>query len=271
MGWGVSVAACCLLLSGALWSCSSDDDEASAPAPGPEPQTSHSTFVSAGMPNWFVDWTYTDPMPDWQEPLSYDYECSMYLLVTLTDELRYFSTDQDRMAFFINGTCRSVSERNLYAGDEVVFLVHVKGSSEEADAPMEIRYYSGGAQQLFISNAAPPFTPNNILDQAFVTGLNAAGHGAKYPYSTDLTVILPDELPFTISADDKMAIFVGDECRGVCEYAPEYYPGWKGTVYQRQTDEQAQVRYYSAEKGGIYIFSEPFTPNGTMQRLEVTF
>ncbi len=267
MGRGMGAAACCLLLLGASWSCSSDDSSDATS------QFAHSTFTSAESPNWFVDWTASDAAPDWQEPESYTYECSMNMLVTLDPELLPFSTDNDRMAIFINGDCRGVSERNVYADNsEIVFLIHVKGSNEEMGLQMEMRYYSGGAHQLFIDGGTPPFTPNNIIEgEAFSSNFNPINSSTKFPYFTELTVMLPNELPFTVTDNDQMAIFVGDECRGVCISRKNAYSGWKGSVSQRQENEQAYVRYYSAEKGGIYILSEPFTLNGRLQSVDAKF
>lgn len=270
MGRGMSAAACCLLILGASWSCSSDDDGETS---NTNPQFIHSTFASAESPDWYVDWTASDLAPDWQEPESYTYECSMNMLVTLAPELLPLSTDDDRMAIFINGDCRGVSERNVYASNgEIVFLIHAKGSDEEVGRNMEMRYYSGGAHQLFLTSSVPVFTPNNIIgEEAFSIDIDPVTSSTKFPYFTELNVILPNELPFTVTDNDQMAIFVGDECRGVCANGKDAYTGWKGTVSQRQENEQAHVRYYSAEKGGIYILSEPFTLNGKLQHFDATF
>ena len=117
----------------------------------------------------------------------------------------------------------SVSRRNVINGGEVLFLVHVKGASEEAGQPMTMYYYSAGARQLFINDyALPSFEPNNLMDRNdkdFTLWLSPVETSTKYPYFTEMMVRMPDDVPFTITDDDKMAIFVGDECRGLCRPA----------------------------------------------------
>ncbi|MBO4801419.1 MAG: hypothetical protein J5545_06075 [Bacteroidaceae bacterium] len=244
------------------WGCSSSDDDSS----------SHFTFTPATAPAWDIDWTWNDPAPDWQEPSATQYECSMNMLVDLNSTLRPLSTDADIMAMFINGTCRGISRRNVYPDGKVVFLLLIKGASQETGEKMELRYYSAGSQQIFVDSGIPPFTPNNLMDEAFSVLLFPQCSSTKYPLYTELTVMLPDVTPFTVTEKDIMAVFVGDECRGICSRdEEELFPGWKGDVFSRETGETAHVRYYSASDGGIYIFNPPFKLNNLLQQYNVTF
>lgn len=246
------------------WGCSSDSSD--------ENGSSRATFSPvASAPDWHVDLTWHDTAPDWQDPSSTQFECSMNLLVELGHQLVPFSSPGDQMAMFINGECRGVSYRNVTDDGTVVFLLHVKGTSEESSQPMQIRYYSAGASQLFINDEVPTFTPNNLMEEAFQLVFDPQTTSTKYPELTELTVYLPAELPFNVSEDDRLAVFVGNECRGVMVDGGELYPGWKGDVYGLQQGEKAQLRYYSAEKGGVYVFSEEVTLNGNLLGVSVTF
>jgi len=268
MGRAVGVAACSMLLLGALWSCSSDDDDNS----DSQPQFTHSTYVAAESPDWFVDWSYSSPEPaEWADPEYTLYECSMSMLVQLPQQLLRYSTDQDLMAIFVNGTCRGVSNRNVYSNGDVLFLINIRGASEDAGQQMELRYYSGGAQQLFVDPSVPTFTPNNIVDEAFSILLDPTVCSTKYPYFSEFYAVLPAVLPFTISDEDKLAVFVGEECRGVLNYGGDGYEGWRGEVMLRQVGEQGYMRYYSATTGGIYTLTDSFTLKDGMQSETVTF
>ncbi len=268
-GRGVGMAASCILLLGAAWGCSSEDEEQ---ADNANPTLTYSAFSLAQEPAWCVDWAAQDPTPDWQEPASYDYECSMNLLVTLEDLLVPSSTDDDQLAIFIDGTCRGVSKRNVYDDGSIVFLIRANGTSEEVDKPMEMRYYSGGAHQLFVSTGVPPFMPNNIIsEEAFTLFFDPVVSSTKYPYFTQLHVTLPDALPFDRSDDDKLAVFVGNECRCVMIYGGENFSGWTGDVMLRQEGEQAYMLYYSATNGGIYTFSDSFAITEKMQSVNLRF
>lgn len=246
----------CLIL---LCSCSSDDDKQST------------TFnVLPSPPLWTIDWMWHDEAPAWQSPAPTKFECSMYMLVELDQNLQPYSTDNDQMAIFINDECRGVSYRNVYPDGHVVFLLHVKGNSTETEEEMELRYYSDGMHQLFVSNAVPPFTPNNILEEAFQMILELGDGSTKYPYRTELNVELPESLPSTPSEGDKMAVFVGDECRGICNYNKVIYNGWRGVVFSYEPGETAQVRYYSSDKGGVYTFGQTFVLNNDIQTFKLS-
>ena len=219
-------------------------------------------------PNWAIDWTSNDPVPDWEDPAPTKFECSMNMLVGIisTSMLMPYSTE-----------CRGVSRRNVTKDGDVLFLVHVKGSSEEAGLPTTIRYYSAGARQLFINDYDVTFTPNNLMDtndDDFSIWLSPLEASTKYPCYTFISTILPDNVPFTVTPDDKMAVFVGNECRGFCK--PEFNDKlgtneWGGIIYTRGDGERGQVRYYSAEKQGVYIIADDITLNNQFKKINVTF
>lgn len=43
------------------------------------------------------------------------------------------------------------------------------------------------------------------------------------------------------------------------------------TAYQAQPEETVQVRYYSADKGGIYTITQPITLKGNLQQEKIKF
>ncbi len=243
------------------WGCSSDD-ETTASAP----------FVVSQAPHWAIDWTWNDPEPDWKEPPSTQYECRMELLVAMDDDLKRLSSEEDQMAIFINGTCRGISFPNVSkTTGNVFFLIHIKGTSQEVGADMELRYYCHNARQLFTDKYMPVFTPNNLMDEAHQQVFNLAGSSSKYPLFTQLAVTIPENVPFTVTEDDELAVFVGDECRGILHTTPEDYFRWCSVVVSREENETATIRYYSAEKQGIYTIAEGVQLNNDLQSVNARF
>ena len=240
--------------------CSSDDETIST-AP----------FTAVQAPHWAVDWSSNDPAPDWQEPAATLYECSMNLLVTLNEELQKVSSSQDQMAIFINGTCRGVSKPNVYPDGTVVFLIHIKGSSQETGQEMVLQYYSGGAKALFNDPYMPPFTPNNLMDEAFRLVFDPTGNSLKYPLFVPISVTLPEQLPFNRADGDEMAVFIDGECRGVLKDGEDLYPGWRGTIAYREGEDKAELRFYSAEKGGVYTVAQEIVVGDEVIALEAKF
>lgn len=49
------------------------------------------------------------------------------------------------------------------------------------------------------------------------------------------------------------------------------YDGWRMNVYSRQPNETAQIRYYSADKGGVYTILKNVTLNNDIQVEHITF
>lgn len=247
-----------------LWGCSSDSDNGNG-------SNDKVTFTESASPTWAIDWSSDATFPNWQEPVSEDFECSMDLLVTLNDEYQPFSTDNDVMSVFIGGECRAISYRNVMNDDEVVYLLHVKGSGEEVDMPMELHFYCDKLHALNITQAVPPFIPNNLMEDNYHLSLDPGYGSTKYPLYTELSVKLPNQLPFTVSDNDMLAVFVGNECRGIGSYEPELYDGWRMNVYSKQPNETAQIRYYSANKGGVYTVLKTFTLNDLLQLVNIDF
>jgi len=252
-----------------LWGCSSDDDNNN----NNNGQTgNHSTVTTVSTkPDWKINWMSNATEPDWQDPPSSKFECSMDVLVELDDEATSYSTDGDVMAVFIGDECRAVSYRNKMSSGTVAFLLHVKGSSDEIDDPMTIHYYNDGAHHLSITEGVPPFTPNNLMDETYQLVLSLAQGSQKYPLFTQLDIQLPDELPFTVQDNDILAVFVDDECRGIGERNPNLYSGWRLDVKSAREHETAHVCYYSAEKNCIYKFNQTFTLNDFIQSETLKF
>lgn len=250
------------LLALAVWGCSSDSDSTSS---------SQSTFAAAAEPAWAIDWSSNETAPNWQEPTSESFECSMDMLVTLNDDLQPYASAADMMAVFMHGECRAVSYPNVMKDGKVAYLLHIKGSSEEVGNRMLLYFYCDKQHTMNQSESVPPFTPNNLMDEAYHLNLSFEDGSTKYPYFTVLNVMMPESLPFTVNERDKMAVFVGDECRGIGISSPNGYDGWRMNVYSRQPNETAQIRYYSADKGGVYTILKNVTLNNDIQVEHITF
>lgn len=259
-----------LLIS--VYSCSSGSGEDEADQSKKEPtEEQYSVFTPSEKPNWAIDWTWRTSAPEWQEPSAYDYECSMQLRIQLYGELAQFSSDDDQMAIFMNGTCRCVSYRNVVGdGDQVVFLLNICGDSNETGQAMTLNYYCTKLKQSFIIDYLPRFEPNNLWGEDYTISLFIGEGSTKYPYNTELNVVLPDNPDYEKTKDDVVYIFVGEECRGIL-ISSELYPGFKGVVYSYKEGEDAEVRYYSAEKKGYYTMKETFKLNNILQQVNFQY
>jgi hypothetical protein len=229
-----------------LWGCSSDSDDGD--------KLEGSSFASAEKPSWTVDMMANDPVPTWQAPDPSKYESSMIIMVCLEDQLARYASDDDQMTVFIGDECRAVPAV-LQKDDrgKCYFVLKIDGNGIDRDVSFSLCYYAAKIHHLFKLNATQTFVPSIDygFDKDFVPQLIKGS--SRYPVQGDLTVKLPDTAPFTPSDDDFVAVFVGDDCRGVGTVGQPF------TVFLTSAGETPHVRYYSAQKGGVYTFKQSLT------------
>lgn len=224
-----------------LWGCASDDKEK---------YDSNVTFSVADKPSWMVDLTGNEERPDWTTPDPAAYECEMFVLVRLQDELIATSSDDDCMAVFIDGQCRGLTQvRNAAKGGAYYFLLKVNGNNEDLQASLTLSYYSAQLKQVFTLSGIDSFVPERTVGfkEDYVPAL--IDGCSKYPIQRKLTVTLKPSAPFNVMSDDQVAVFAGDECRGAGQVGTTF------TIFAREEGELMQIRYYSAYKGGIYTYT----------------
>lgn len=239
------------------WGCSTDTDEQTGTENGlatTMPPSAGYTFEHADRPAWSVDLTGNDAAPDWGNFNMSLYENSMYVLVTLQDELAANATEADRMAVFIGGERRTqLAVPNFYDDGAVRYVLRIYGNSTDRNVRFDLQYYSAALKQLFSIGTeekfVPEFTYGNIKD--FVPPLLRGCK--KFPVQNQLTVSLPDQPPFTPDNNDLVAVFVGDECRGVGVAGKPF------NVFRTSETEKLSLRYYSVQQAGIYTMAQTVT------------
>ena len=170
-----------------VWGCSTaNDNEIETVKP------TGCTFEHADRPAWSVDLTGNDAAPDWGNFNLSLYENSMYVLVTLQEELAAHSTEADRMAVFIGGERRTqLAVPNFYDDGAVRYVLRIYGNSTDRNVRFTLQYYSVALKQLFSIGTeekfVPEFTYGNIKD--FVPPLLKGCK--KFPVQNQLTVSLP--------------------------------------------------------------------------------
>lgn len=224
------------------WGCRHDEKEEKS-----------STFTVSSRPDWQVDLTSDEGVPSWTAPDPSQFESSVFIRLRLEDELAALSSDDDLMSVFIGGECRALSDvRNVSDDGGVYFILKIRGNSSTTETFLTLNYYSARLRQVFSILGRNNFVSGYTygFDMDFVPPLLSGS--SKYPVQCDLTVKMPATRPFNVKADDMVAVFSGDECRGAGLYGHSF------TVYGKQEGETMQVRYYSVEKGGIYTLDNTF-------------
>ena len=236
--------------------CSSDDGGGN----GGNGETSDaiSFAASANAPDWKVDWMWHDEMPDWQNPSSSLYEERMYVTLKLDEGYVPYSTENDRMAIFIDDECRGVSERNSSEFDPkvIIFPIMVHGSRRDVEVGkrLTVKYYCDGMKQIFTNPGFYGFSPDAIIGDTWDQVLLFGSGGSRYTGHKSVVVRLGGDVPFTPSASDRVAAFVNGECRG-SGLAGEQFDFW--LTGHEEGEKEFQVRYYSCNQNGIYTLEKP--------------
>ena len=237
-----------LILVAALtmaWGCSSDDEE----------KLEGSTFIASEKPKWLVNLVGNDDKPQWEAPDPLKYESSMFIMVKLEPRLVAFSTDDDIMTVLINDECRAVpAVRQIDNFNSYYFVLKVRGNSKDRDVSFSLCYYCAMLHQLFILTGEGSFATERTygVEEDFIPPMFKGN--TKFPVQFKLSIHLPENAPFNQSKDDRVAVFVGDECRGQGEPDRPFY------VFCTNENETLRVCYYSAEKGGIYTLKQTMVP-----------
>ena len=233
-----------LLVCLVLGACSSDDSDS----------PSKYTFKASEKPAWSVDLSSSDAAPGWQDIDRSLYESWMYVTVKLEDELAKQVSSDDRMVVFIGDEQRTrPSAPNIYADGSVYFVMTIGGNTQDREINIRLCYWCAKLRQTFTIEEKSTFTPElpfgNTSD--YVPPLLKGSK--KYPVQSTLTVNLPAKVPFTTSAGDLVAVFAGNECRGVGNVGKPF------RVFRTSAGEALQVRYYSSDKAGIYTITQSVT------------
>lgn len=93
-----------------------------------------------------------------------------------------------------------------------------------------------------------------------------------FEHTMTVAVVLPDSLSSNVLGNDKLAAFVGSECRGVAEQL-ELTPTkhiWMITAYGNKTMENLTFKYYSSKTKYMYhsAMATPFVPDGNVGNID---
>ena len=260
-----------------MWGCKSDDDDKIV---DPDPPTTEWVAVSE-KPNWSIDWTANDAKPNWEEPNASLYEHWMIIVIRMEKEIEPYVSEDDPMAVFIDGELRGLSQmaidiRKTYSYDEGIFYILKVYGNQEAGQKVKLsaKYYCNKLMQLFTIEGEDTFVPEGVMgttEEDFI--LPFLSGGTKYPVTMNLQVQFEqnDTDPISPSADDMVAVFVGDECRGCTTLGSTVSQPINFSVRGRVADETATLRYYSVRKNAVTTFSTPIHINAGTQNAQIKF
>lgn len=258
---GSAVVVGLLLSPSLLCGCGDDDDVDSG-------QATALKEVSVGKPDWNIDMMHNEPTPDWQAPDPSLYENWMIFMVRMQDELKSYISDDDMLALFVGDELRAVNhpakpaDADVAASDDATFFILKVMGNESADQEVEatLKYWSAKLHQTFSIKGKGRFIPENVkgVDTEFLPDIMLGS--TKYPVTGWLKMgFVPEDYGIVHSDNDMMAVFIGDECRGITRiYRHGYTDQHRIIVFSKQEGEEARLLYYNAKNDRVYDTGKRF-------------
>lgn len=234
-----------LLISLLLGACSDDDTNAA-----------YKETAQKEVPAWQVDWSNDQQRPEWTEPDASLYENWTILKVQIEDELNPYVSEDDLMALFVNGEIRSLAKPaiNLHGSPMTSgkFLMKVYGNETGTETiNMTLQYYSHALKNIFTLSANISLDSDETIgiDEDYIPLFTLGS--AKYPVTKLVKAeTLLMKVGITPASGNKVAAFVGEECRGTVSLSSTGNTSL--IIYGRSDGESVTLNYYNAEKSLLY-------------------
>lgn len=176
-------------------------------------------------------------------------ENSMTAVVAIPEELQFAASGDDEVAAFVGGELAAAGVPVQAADGTVAYALTIRKTDSQAN-DVAFRYYNARNSYLYATGTVTQFAPDaafGTLDEPQVLPISTQG---KYPFQMTAHVALPEHLAAYADAQDELAAFAGDECRGVAE--------WTGagrcrlTIIGNADPADIHLRYYSSRNAYLY-------------------
>ena len=257
-----------LILMGACHKDSGDDEENI---------DNHYNYVNSNdAPDWQIDWSYNQARPDWQEPDYTSYEFSSVMLVKIEKELQPYVSKDDLMAIFIDDELRGLTSPAISVDNEnITTFFLLKAFGNEADKEKvyaTIKYYNSRLHHIFTFDSSMLYNIEEVIgiNEDYIPLFTLGSSKFPVPTIHQLGTTPLATAGITLSMDDMIGAFVGDECRGIIRIGNEEtlyeVPLTKDlmisdiTMYilSKEEGESVTLKYYDSVKKRILILDNAF-------------
>ena len=243
-----------LLASLTFGACSNDDDE----------NVIH-VISQTPAPQWFVDWEYNTPQPDWQTPDASQYESWMVVMMQVEDEFRSSALPDDMMAIYVGDELRGVAKPAIPVQEDenstntTLYVMKLFGNEPDGTKlELKMMYYSVYLRQIFTCYTPIEYTSGAVygVDEKLMPQFSLGSEKYALNRTLSLNVLPLASAGITPAEGDRVAAFVGDECRGtyilddrLLDASPVM------CVFLHDRSEPVDVKYYSTLTQNLYTFT----------------
>lgn len=159
----------------------------------------------------------------------------------------------DRIGFFADNECVGVADHTIPYEGRWLYMAQVY-EPINFNTDITIAYKDASTGITYYWPDTMPYTNNGVvgeISEPFTLDISKA---QTYPEQILVDVALPQDMAEYVSPDDELAIFCGEQCRGVFDVTTDRI---RGNAFMVEKDEEMQFRYYSASRKLLYT-TAPF-------------
>lgn len=181
-------------------------------------------------------------------------ENSMTAVVRIPDELQLYANKDDKVAAFIGGECCGVGKLTTINNQPLYEMV-IK-STDNPSAKVSFSYYSATNTYLYTTEDLIDFKAESAYGTENNPQTLPISMSGKYPLKMTAVVALPSTLAPYFQANDKLAAFVGEDCRGIGQMISNEYGQ---VVFSMEIigsdapDQTIHFKYYNSRNSYLYI------------------
>ncbi|WP_455586609.1 hypothetical protein [Bacteroides sp.] len=196
-------------------------------------------------------------------------ENSMTAVVRIPDELQLYANTEDKLAAFIGDECCGVGKLTML-NDKPVYKMVIK-SVDNPDAKVNFKYYSATNTYLYQTESPIDFKAESEYGTEAEPQTISISMSGKYPLKMTAVVALPSKITPYYQANDKLAAFVGNDCRGIGKLITNEYGEvvfFMEIIGSNTPDQIVHFKYYSTRNSYMYedatdVTFEAFSQYGT--------
>lgn len=185
--------------------------------------------------------------------LSGKYPYVMNAVIALPDDFASTPQTSDIIGAFAGSECRGTGTATVNDG-KAFYSLEIRGTGE-ATQHIDFRYYAATDRKMYNCAVSVPFEADGkygteadpLVLPSFLEG--------KYPLTMSVAVKLPENIAGYMLEQDKLAAFVGSECRGIGKITSNRKGEIIYTMDVIGSDNETEIihfRYYSVKSSYLY-------------------
>lgn len=196
-------------------------------------------------------------------------ENSMTAVVRIPDELQAYANPEDKLAAFIGEECCGVGKL-IKPNDNPMYEMVIKSIDDPA-AKVNFRYYSATNTYLYQTETPIDFKAESAYGTETDPQTISISMSGKYPLKMTAVIALPSNITPYYQPNDKLAAFVGNDCRGIGKMIKNEYGQVTFSmeiIGSNTPDQIVHFKYYNTRNSYMYedatnVAFEAFSQYGT--------